>query len=145
MPGYFVTRYYPMQKSRFFSISILVIYVCMLIAGLAGCSFLSSEPVRVVKEYIRAISAQDQTAISNLTCKDWETQAFLELDALQLVRASVTSLNCREAESVSDGVIVECTGAIETTYNNETSRIDLSQNRYFVSHENGDWLACGYR
>jgi maltodextrin utilization protein YvdJ len=134
-----------MQKSRFVSIIILVICACVLIPVLAGCSNLSSEPVRVVKDYIRALSAQDQNAVSNLTCKEWETQAFLELDALQLVKASVSNLNCREAETVSGGVIVECTGAIETTYNNETSQIDLSQNRYFVSHENGDWLACGYR
>lgn len=134
-----------MEKSRSISVIFMGICVCGLMLMFTGCTYPTSEPVRVVKDYIRALSAQDQIAISNLTCKDWETQAFLELDALQLVKASVSSLDCREVERVSGGVIVQCTGAIETTYNNEISRIDLSQNRYFVSHENGDWLACGYQ
>lgn len=109
-----------------------------------GCS-MNSEPVRVVREYLRALAAQDQIAISNLTCQDWEPQAFLELDALQLVKASLSDLQCKETAAVAGGVIVECTGKIVTTYNNETSNMDLSQNKYFVSHENGDWLECGYR
>lgn len=99
----------------------------------------------MVQDYLQALAAQDQVAISNLTCSEWETQAFLELDALQLVKATLTDLQCRETEVVSGGVIVECSGKLETTYNNEISSVDLSQNRYFVSHENGDWLECGYR
>ncbi|HEX7556104.1 MAG TPA: hypothetical protein VF338_05725 [Leptolinea sp.] len=106
---------------------------------------MKSEPVRVVEKYLQALAAQDQNAISNLVCKDWETQAFIELDALQLVKASLSDLKCHENEQVTGGVIVQCTGKIVTTYNNETSNMDLSQNKYFVSNENGDWLACGYR
>ncbi len=115
--------------------------LCFLVSS---CS-INSEPVRVVKEYLQALAVQDQIAISNLTCKDWETQAFLELDALQLVVASLSDVNCQEAETTAGGVIVKCTGKIVTTYNNEISNMDISQNRYFVSHENGDWLVCGYR
>jgi hypothetical protein len=111
---------------------------------LSSCS-MNTEPVRVVKEYLVALANQDQIALSNLSCKDWETQAFLELDALQLVKASLSDLDCKETEIVANGVIVECTGKIVTSYNNETSTMDLSKNKYFVLHENGDWLACGYR
>ena len=111
---------------------------------LTSCS-LKSEPVRVVEEYLKALVAQDQNAISNLACKDWETQAFIELDALQLVKASLSDLNCLETETAAGGVIVQCSGKIFTTYNNETSTLDLSQNKYFVSHDNGDWLICGYQ
>jgi hypothetical protein len=121
-----------------------ILFSFLLFFLFSSCS-MNSEPVRVVKEYLRALAAQDEIALSNLSCKDWETQAFLELDALQLVKASVSDLECRETEAVSGGVIVECTGKIVTTYNNESTNMDLSQNKYFVSHENGDWLACGYR
>jgi len=106
---------------------------------------LKSEPVRVVEEYLKALAAQDQNAISNLTCKDWETQAFIELDALQLVKASLSDLKCLETEITTGGVIVQCSGKFFTTYNNETSTLNLSQNKYFVSHDNGDWLLCGYQ
>lgn len=113
--------------------------------AISSCGGQNSESVRVVQDYLTAMAAQDQIAISNLTCSEWETQAFLEMDALQLVRASLKDIKCREAEAVSGGVIVTCSGKMETTYNNEISTVDLSQNRYFVSHENGDWLECGYQ
>jgi hypothetical protein len=134
-----------MKKARILSnrIRILLLGICLPI--LTSCSLPADEPVRVVKDYIHALAAQDQIAITNLTCKDWETQAFLELDALQLVKATVSDLSCQVTEAVAGGEVVECTGRIDTSYNNEVSTTDLSRNRYFVSHENGDWLVCGYR
>ncbi len=123
----------------------LFFILALLSGSIIGCTGQASEPVRVVQDYLHALATQDQIAISNLTCSEWETQAFLELDALQLVKADLKDVQCREAEVVSGGMIVECSGKLETTYNNEVSSVDLSQNRYFVSHENGDWLECGYR
>lgn len=134
-----------MKKARISSICIHILVQGIYLSALTACNLLVDEPVRVVKDYIHALAAQDQIAITNLTCKDWETQAFLELDALQLVKATVSDLDCQVTEVFTGGDVVECKGRIETSYNNEVSITDLSRNRYFVSHENGDWLVCGYR
>lgn len=110
---------------------------------LGGC--VNSEAVHTVEQYLHAIVSQNPVQTSNLTCESWKDQALMELNSYQLVKASLSNLNCWEIEPESGGVLVQCKGEILTSYNNEINQVDLSSRKIFVSHENGDWLVCGYQ
>ena len=41
--------------------------------------------------------------------------------------------------------LVDCTGSIIASYNDEDQELDLSVRTYQVTQEGGDWLVCGVR
>jgi hypothetical protein len=131
-----------MTVSAFARTSLLILLAAML---LAGCASPEVEAARTVDQYLHGLVNQDSNQVSNLSCKDWEAQALLEVDSFQLVKAALEDVRCAATGRTEGGVIVHCSGAIVTSYNNESTRIALDQRDYFVTQENGDWFLCGYR
>ena len=61
-----------------------------------------------------------------------------------LPRGSIT-LPARKRGTDGDTALVNCTGKIIASYNNEDQELDLSVRTYQVVQEGGDWLVCGTR
>jgi hypothetical protein len=117
----------------------------LLLFPLTGCINKSNEAVHTVEQYLQALVAHNSNQVSNLACQDWEFEALLEIDSFQLVKASLDQLNCTPVEESADGVVVQCSGSIVTSYNNEVTNIELDQRNFFVKNEHGDLFVCGYR
>jgi hypothetical protein len=131
-----------MPTRRIFRTILPLICAALLLSACAGAEV---EAVRTVNQYLRGLVHQDSNQVSNLSCKDWEPQALLEVDSLQLVKAELEDVTCAAVGRDAAGVMVQCSGAIVTSYNNESTRIALDGRRYYVTNENGDWFLCGYR
>ncbi|HEX5840660.1 MAG TPA: hypothetical protein VFY26_22670, partial [Anaerolineales bacterium] len=78
-------------------------------------------------------------------CGDWEDDALIELDSFQAVEARLEAMACQQTGSDGDTALVDCTGSIIATYNDEDQELDLSVRTYQVVQEGGDWLVCGTR
>jgi hypothetical protein len=123
--------------------SILLLAILGLL--LSACVNRQEEAAATVEAYLQAIVEHDGNQVSNLSCQEWETDALTEVDSFQLVQAELEDVRCTGAGEGDDGIEVQCSGAIVTTYNNELSRIELAGRVYHVVNENGDWFVCGYR
>jgi len=111
---------------------------------LAGCTAKVEPAVLAVENYLKALVAQDATQLSNLSCKDWEETALLEMDSFQAVKPELQDLSCSLTSSTDSTAEVNCTGKIVTTYDTEQRDFDLSVQTYTVQQENGEWRVCGY-
>jgi len=86
---------------------------------LAACGS-GSIPVKAVEKYLQAIVGKDSTQLSTITCKDWESDALMMLDAFQAVSTELKGLNCQKTGTTPDGqVVVSCTGKILASYEGE--------------------------
>lgn len=118
----------------------------MLILSLSACSVGGNDPAaRAVEAYLRALVAKDASALSALSCADWEAGALRELDALQTVETRLEGVECRSQSTDGQYIFVACEGSILATYNNEDQALDLSARAYQVIEQGGDYLVCGYR
>lgn len=139
---------FTIQSSKFFQWVAIQIVVFLLLSSLC-CLFLKDlssekEAEIIVEQFIHALVDKNETVISNISCPGWEEQALLELDALQLVKSTLSDLNCIATNKTEKGVEISCTGNFTNSYNNEISEWDLNRYNFFVSNSNGTYLLCGY-
>ena len=127
---------------------ILLSLIIVMLAGilLAACSGSGdAAPAKAVEGYLNALVAKDESLLPTLVCADWEQDALIELDSFQAVTPRLDNAVCKQTGTDGDTALVQCTGKIIATYNNEDQELDLSTRTYQVVQDNGDWLVCGTR
>jgi hypothetical protein len=136
-----------MRKSLWVAVAVLVALILILAAcGGPGSSPAGKSPAAAaVENYYAALVSKDAAKVSNLSCKDWEEQALLEMDGFQAVKAELDNLVCTEAGTDSGATLVGCTGSIALTYDTEKQSLDVSRQVYRVVQQAGDYLVCGYK
>lgn len=122
----------------------ITLFLVMLIAvALAGCS--GGDPAaETVEAYLEAIVSQDDVAVSNLSCEEWEFDAMMEMDSFLAVSPELKDVACAVSGTDESATLVDCTGSIVATYNDEQQELDLSVRTYQVIEEAGEWVVCGY-
>ncbi len=124
------------------------ITLILLIGGaflLTACGASKNEKAASVEAYLKALAAKDGTRLAALSCAAWEEDAALELDSFQAVEVSLQDLSCEENGNDGETALVNCTGKILTTYNQEKQELDLSLRTYRVVQEAGEQRVCGYQ
>ena len=98
------------------------------------------------EKYFQAIASGDEDRIATLSCPDWESSAQADVAAFKGVKARLENVSCAPVSESSspDSAIVECSGAIVATYNNEDTNFDLKGKQLTVIKQAGEWLVCGY-
>lgn len=115
--------------------------VCVL---LASCN--SEEPsVQVVNAYLNAVVEQDDVTLQKLVCEEWQFDAMMEMDSFLAVSPQLKDVSCSVVEDTGDVQMVNCSGQIVATYNEEQQEIDLSIRNYVVNQVAGEWLVCGHQ
>lgn len=131
-----------MKKITFLSASSILIFIFLL----NGCASADkSDPSKTTFEYLEALSNKDKTKVINLSCKSWEEQASLEVDALLSVGAALNNVQCKVTGKEGDYQLVTCSGKLDLTYNDEIRSIDLSPRVYSMGLEDGQWRVCSYK
>jgi predicted small secreted protein len=129
---------------RKFALTIFTVLIAAsFLAACAGDD--SNAPAKAVESYLSALVAKDADRLSTLVCGDWEEEALIELDSFQAVTPRLDSAACTQTGSDGDMALVNCTGKIIATYNDEDQELDLSVRTYQVVQQGGDWLICGTR
>ena len=114
--------------------------------GLAACSSSGKDaPAKAVEAYLNTLVAKDADRLPTLVCGDWEEDALIELDSFQAVTARLDNVACTQTGTDAAATLVNCTGKIIASYNDEDQELDLSVRTYQVVQEGGDWLVCGTR
>lgn len=127
---------------RRFVLILLVTLVANIL--LTACSSANSDaPAQVVETYLNTLVAKDADYLPTLVCGDWEEDALIELDSFQAVTPRLEDMSCKQTGTDGDTALVNCTGKIIATYNDEDQELDLSVRTYEVVQEGGDWLVCG--
>jgi hypothetical protein len=126
---------------------LLALFILMLTGFvLAACSGSSDDaPAKAVDAYLNALVAKDENRLPTLVCGDWEQDALIELDSFQAVTPRLENAACKQTGTDGDTALVQCTGKIIATYNDEDQELELSTRTYQVVQDNGDWLVCGTR
>lgn len=136
------------QVSNFLRWSVTRIVIFLLVSSLLWFSLsklgTKKEAEIVVEQFLYALADKNEMVISNISCPEWEGEALLELDALQLVKSTLTDVNCVASGRIENGTEVSCTGDFTNSYNNEVSEWDLSTYSFVVSNSNGAYLLCGF-
>jgi hypothetical protein len=131
-----------MRKS-FWALAVLLIVLAVV---LAACGAAAKNPAAVaVESYLKALVSKDAAKVSALSCKAWESQALLEMDGFQAVKAELDNVVCKDSGSAGGATLVACTGNISLTYNTEKQSLDVSRQTYKVIQEGGDARVCGYQ
>jgi hypothetical protein len=113
--------------------------------GAGGGQAGGSPAAGAVEAYLQALVDKDTAKLANQSCKDWESQATLEMDSFQAVTAVLDGVACKETGKDGSNTYVNCVGNIVATYNNEKQSLDLSPRTYKVVQEGGEWRVCGYK
>lgn len=95
--------------------------------------------------YLQALAAKDKEKVVSLSCKSWEEQANLEVDALMSVDAALNNVTCKETGQDGEAILVVCNGTLDLTYNNEIRAIELDKRTYTMQMEDGQWRVCSYK
>ena len=123
-----------------------VIFLCVSALLLSACGGKAADPAsKAVEDYLTALVAKDSTKLSALSCKDWESNALMELDSLQAVKTRLEGLSCKSAGTNGTTVSVNCQGKIVATYNGEDQTLDIAARTYQVAQQGGEYLVCGYK
>ena len=112
---------------------------------LVACASNADAPAKAVEDYLNALVEKDEARLSTLVCGDWEEDALIELDSFQAVSARLENAACTQTGTDGETSLVDCTGSIIASYNDEDQELDLSVRTYQVTQEGGDWLVCGVR
>ena len=125
----------------------LLILFIVLTANLLliACASNTDAPAKAVEDYLNALVEKDVDRLSTLVCGDWEEDALIELDSFQAVTARLEGAACTQTGTDGETALVDCTGSIIASYNDEDQELDLSVRTYQVTQEGGDWLVCGVR
>jgi len=126
---------------------LLLILSIVLISNvlLTACASKIAAPVQTVEDYLTALVEKDADRLSTLVCGDWEEDALIELDSFQAVTARLDNVSCELTGADGDTALVDCSGNIIASYNNEDQALDLSTRTYQVTQEGGEWAVCGTR
>ncbi len=121
----------------------LLLFVGILISACANQA--GAGAAEAAENYIQALADQDKAQITNLSCKEWEESAILEVDGLLSVEAEVSNLSCEITGKEGEDTLVSCSGSLDLTYNDEIRAIDLSRRTYYMRQEDGQWRVCRYK
>ncbi len=122
------------------------ILMSITVLPLSSCGSNTSDPAsKAVESYLNALVSKDSARLSALSCAEWESNALLELDSLQAVKARLDGLACQTAGIEGSVSLVSCQGKILLTYNEEDQALDLSVRTYQVLQQGGEYLVCGYK
>jgi hypothetical protein len=123
---------------------IFLFYIFTFIISACGGS--DSGASQTVESYITAISSKDEAGLISNSCADYEDDATLLLDSLELVEVSLADgVACQNVGSDGDTTLVNCTATLQMSYGGEPQTLDFSKITYEVVSENGNWLVCGTR
>ena len=95
-------------------------------------------------KYFQAIADGNEDKIAAISCPDWEASARADVAAFIGVKARLENVTCQPLSESTGEAVVECTGAIVATYNNEDSSFELKDKQLKVVNQDGEWLVCGY-
>ncbi len=123
----------------------LLTALALTVLSACGSSTNTDAPAQAVEDYLNALVAKDADRLPTLVCGDWEEDALIELDSFQAVTARLENVACTQSGTDGETALVNCTGSIVATYNNEDQALDLSVRTYQVTEDNGTWLVCGTR
>lgn len=112
---------------------------------LIACASSADAPAKAVENYLNALVEKDADRLPTLVCGEWEEDALIELDSFQAVTARLEEAACTQTGTDGETALVDCTGKIIASYNDEDQELDLSVRTYQVTQEAGDWLVCGVR
>jgi hypothetical protein len=125
--------------------SLMCFFLCLVFL-LTGClSVNKTNPADATYSYLQALAEKNKTKIISLSCKSWEEQASLEVDALLSVGASLNNVACKVSGNEGNFQLVSCSGKLDLTYNNEIRSIDLGSRIYSMAMEDGQWRVCSYK
>lgn len=130
---------------RKFILFTLFTTLALTVLSACGSSTNTDAPAQAVEDYLNALVAKDADRLPTLVCGDWEEDALIELDSFQAVTARLENVACTQSGTDGETALVNCTGSIVATYNNEDQALDLSVRTYQVTEDNGTWLVCGTR
>ena len=130
---------------RKFALLLVVVLFSSLILSACAAAAESAGPEKSVEAYLNALVNADADKMSTLSCPDWESNAMLELDSFQAVKASLADMKCTQSGSDGEKALVSCEGKIVTSYNGEASEIPLGSRTYELIQSSGEWQVCGYR
>jgi len=123
----------------------IILLMFSFLVLVSGCGKTIDPSAKVVEDYLTALVNKDSNALSTLSCADWESNAKLELDSLQMVKTSLQGLTCNVTGSEGVNTLVNCQGKIIASYNGEDQVLDLSVRTYQVVKQGGVYLVCGYK
>ena len=125
---------------------LLILFIVLTVnLLLIACASNTDAPAKAVENYLNALVEKDADRLSTLVCGDWEQDALIELDSFQAVTARLEAAACTQTGTDEETALVDCTGSIIASYNDEDQELDLSVRTYQVTQESGDWLVCGVR
>lgn len=127
---------------KFYSKLLLLFTVALIISA---CGQASDPAARAVEGYFNALVNKDASALSAISCAEWEPDALMELDSLQAVSTKLDNLSCVTGSSDGSTSEVNCQGKILVTYNDENQELDLSVRTYKVVQQGSEYLFCGYK
>lgn len=124
---------------------VILVSLSLLSIILSACgSSVEDGAGTAAKNYFQAIVDGDEERIATLSCSDWESSARGDVAAFVGVEARLEGVNCKPVSESETEAVVECTGAIVATYNNEDSNFELKDKQLLVVEQSGEWLVCGY-
>jgi len=123
---------------------LLFMIAAVLLAACAGAQS-GASAADATYAYLEALANKDKDTVVSLTCKDWEEQAVLEVDALMSVAAQLNNVSCSQTGEDGDNALVVCSGTLELTYNDEVRAIELDKRTYTMTMEDGQWRVCSYK
>lgn len=123
----------------------LFMIVAILLAACGGSTASSATPADATYAYLEALANKDKESVVSLTCKAWEEQAMLEVDALMSVGAQLNNVTCAQTGEAGEDALVVCSGSLDLTYNDEVRAIELDKRTYTMTMEDGQWRVCSYQ
>jgi len=130
-----------MKPKHFIKLLTLLLAVFIL----AGCASSSQGGAgSAAQKYFQAIADGNEEKIAAISCPDWEASARADVAAFIGVTARLEDVTCQPVSEAAGEAVVECTGAIVATYNNEDASFELKDKQLKVVNQDGEWLVCGY-
>lgn len=123
----------------------LALFLLITILLTACSSQPASNAADATYAYLEALANKDKETVVSLTCKAWEEQAILEVDALMSVGAQLNNVSCSQTGEDGEDMLVVCNGSLDLTYNEEVRAIELDKRTYTVTMEDGQWRVCSYK
>ena len=133
-----------MRKS-FWVLGVVLMLMALILAACAAGASTKNPSAAAVESYLKALVSKDAAKVSAISCKTWESQALLEMDGFQAVKAELDNVVCKDSGSDGSATLVNCTGNISLTYDTEKQSLDVSRQTYKVVQEGGDARVCGYK
>ena len=124
-------------------IFLLFIFGSLLTIFLTACS--PGGSAQAIEDYIKALTAKDGDALTNLSCAAWEAGAKNELTSFESVDVRLVGPSCEVTDRDGEFTVVHCEGTIYATYEGEDRPLNLSAKDYLAVQEGGEWRMCGYK